>query len=313
MTACLAPSNHGTDGQTPPRAELSFFFDDMDISGRFADRGFDRVAVLDGKQCGIEQKRLILAFMTYEPVEEQKVSGALIHPYYPVSQRAYRAAGDIAASLRKEGLDVQQANHIHIKSILGRLPFLRRGRNTLSYMGVAGSRFHVQILTADEEIPVTDDLYETEREYSCGKCRRCMSACPGGAITDDGFERERCLRYWMLNGELPPDEIKEKMGSRLIGCDVCEACCPMNRPGTGEPEEAALEDLLEGRNIERLRMLIGSNYARKRKLLIQACLIAGSTRRKDLLDKVREAAEKSGDPAVKEAAAWAESRMEALY
>ena len=132
---------------------------------------------------------------TYEPVEEQKVSGALIHPYYPVSQRAYRAAGDIAASLRKDGLDVQQANHIHIKSILGRLPFLRRGRNTLSYMGLAGSRFHVQILTADEEIPVTDDLYETEREYSCGKCRRCMGACPGGAITDDGFERERCLRW----------------------------------------------------------------------------------------------------------------------
>ena len=50
---------------------------------------------------------------------------------------AFRAAGDIAVSLRKEGLDIQQANHIHIKSILGRLTFLRRGRNTLSYMGEA--------------------------------------------------------------------------------------------------------------------------------------------------------------------------------
>ena len=266
-------------------------------------RGFARVCVLDGEEAGIGSRRLILCIMPYRACagEGNGEAAGVIHPYYPASQRAYRTAREAAAEMAEKGIRVRLANDIRVKRILNRLPFLKRGRNTLSYLPETGSRFHVQILACDEEIPVTDRLETAEHEVMCLSCRRCAEACPGGAIREDGFEKERCLRWWMLNGKCPPEAIMRKMGNRLIGCDACESCCPHNAPGAGEPPAAPLRELLAGGDREALAGMIGSNYARKNRILIQACAIAASRGRKELLPEIR-ALEAAESPEVRAAA-----------
>ncbi|HET7838174.1 MAG TPA: 4Fe-4S double cluster binding domain-containing protein, partial [Rectinemataceae bacterium] len=64
---------------------------------------------------------------------------------------------------------------------------------------------------------------------ACSSCRRCVEACPTGAL-EGGFERARCLQHWSaIDAELPP-AIEAAWGSRLYGCDSCLEACPRFRP-----------------------------------------------------------------------------------
>lgn len=272
--------------------------------------GFDPVIVLDGAACGIPEKRLILCVMRYRAaVSAPEVREAVIHPYYPVSQQAYRTARGYAEQCRSAGIPVFLRNDLHIKSVLNRLPFLRRGKNTLSYLPQGGSRFHIQILTADLELPVTCDPEPEEHAVSCGACTRCLRACPTGAIAEEGFLREKCLRFWMMNGRKPPHEIAGKMGNRFIGCDVCESCCPMNR---GEERQAPLtvplRDLLTG-EVGDLNLLIGANYALPNRVLTQACVLSAALGRTDLIPELRALLARTRSPAVRETAEEALARL----
>ena len=61
----------------------------------------------------------------------------------------------------------------------------------------------------------------------CGECRRCIEACPGGAIGRDGtLDSRRCLSYLTIEhrGEWPAEA--PRRGGRLYGCDICRRVCP---------------------------------------------------------------------------------------
>ena len=234
---------------------------------------------------------------------------AFIHAYYPASQHAYRLAQAYVQRCREAGLDIRQANEIHIKSLLNRLAFLKRGRNTLAYLPGPGSRFHVQILAANAEIPVTAEPEAEEHPAACGSCIRCQQVCPGGAIQDDGFVRERCLRYWMMNGRMPPEDLAFQMGNRLMGCDACEICCPMNPPATGKASVVPLKRLFQEHDYTYLAEQIGYNYTIPNRVLTQACLIAGDMHRNDLIPELKRLELESGSQAVKQAANAALRRL----
>ncbi len=74
------------------------------------------------------------------------------------------------------------------------------------------------------------DAYDTTQEVRCGTCRRCVEACPTGALSGDGtLDARRCLSYLTIEhrGEIP-DETAKKMGSCIYGCDRCSEVCPWN-------------------------------------------------------------------------------------
>lgn len=83
---------------------------------------------------------------------------------------------------------------------------------------------------------VTDLELEPEQAWvgehgRCGTCRRCIDACPTGAIVaDQTVDSNRCLSYWTIetSGEMP-DEAARGMGVNVFGCDICQEVCPHNQ------------------------------------------------------------------------------------
>lgn len=82
------------------------------------------------------------------------------------------------------------------------------------------------------EIITTLELEPDDSEPNhCGKCTRCIAACPTNAITAPfELDARKCISYLTieLKGSIP-EELRPAIGSRIYGCDDCLAACPWNR------------------------------------------------------------------------------------
>lgn len=281
----------------------------MDIIAELQARGFDRVMALDGAECGEpECPTIVLAFRFYR-AEDAALSGAWIHPYYFASQQAYEAAADIAGRHGADGVTLR--DDIRLKPIFARLPGLTQGRSTLSYLPDAGSRFHVQTLTLTRRIPPTHHLLTESQPLHCGDCHRCEAACPTGALDGGAFHRERCLRNWQMSGKPVPEGLRARMGTMLIGCDLCQRACPHNAPpAAAQPMGQPLAPLLTEPKASALalRPRIGVNLTLPNRVLGQSCLLAGCSGDMTLLPAL-EKLSTHPSPVVAEHAAWAASEL----
>ena len=116
-------------------------------------------------------------------------------------------------------------------------PLLERDfarRAGLGFIGkhtnVISRRFGNWILLA--EIITTLELEpETPDNNHCGRCVRCLEACPTRAITAPfELDARRCISYLTIELKGPiPVALRPAIGNRIFGCDDCLAVCPWNR------------------------------------------------------------------------------------
>ena len=132
------------------------------------------------------------------------------------------------------------------------------GKNTMLIDSKRGSWFVIGLLLTTVEFEP-----DAPANGGCGKCRKCIDACPTSAIVQlDGrwqVDARRCISYLTIEhkGAINPD-LAEKMGPWTFGCDICQEVCPFNEERTSQPHRAqrtTIEDFLQKRDWPALKKL----------------------------------------------------------
>lgn len=82
-----------------------------------------------------------------------------------------------------------------------------------------------------ELISTLDLAIDTPARDLCGKCTRCIDACPTQAITAPRrMDARRCVSYLTIESKgVIPLEFRRAIGDRIYGCDDCLSACPWNK------------------------------------------------------------------------------------
>jgi epoxyqueuosine reductase len=112
------------------------------------------------------------------------------------------------------------------------------------FLGVALTNLEIQGLPPAGE-PAVQPLYEVRSRRQrppstapwnlCGRCTRCLDACPTGALDlEKGLDGNLCLSTWTIEWRgRAPDKLSAHQGGILFGCDICQSVCPWNRRAIG--------------------------------------------------------------------------------
>jgi epoxyqueuosine reductase len=110
-----------------------------------------------------------------------------------------------------------------------------QGKNSLVIHPQHGSTFFLaEVITT---IPLEKfEQRENIRDH-CGRCQRCIEACPTQALTPYILDAKKCISYWTLEHKGEFNETTPMWDDWVAGCDICQQVCPWNQKLiTSEPE-----------------------------------------------------------------------------
>lgn len=169
---------------------------------------------------------------------------------------------------------------------------------------------------------VPDELLpaKTRKEQSlqdpCKACTSCIKACPTGALTAEGLQKELCIQYYASTHTKVPVAVMKKWGNTLYGCPHCQAACPHNKK-TSPPREKiqrgrigsqlSLELILTAQPEQLKSMLrgstLGTSWLKPQTIIRNAILAAAHSKDSSLIQLIQKHSQ-SGDIIIKKAADW---------
>ena len=100
------------------------------------------------------------------------------------------------------------------------------GKNHMLINPALGAQIFLGEVITDLKLQ-SDEAMKT----NCSNCQSCISACPTGALRDNGqFDANKCISYLTIeHKDRIPADFAEKIGDRLFGCDECVLACPYQK------------------------------------------------------------------------------------
>jgi epoxyqueuosine reductase len=143
-----------------------------------------------------------------------------------------QVGGRLIEWLAPEGFRVAPAR-LPQKLLAVRSGLAEYGRNNIAYIPGMGSFF--QTVAYYSDLPCPEDPWREPRMMDrCKACRICQTRCPTGAIPADRFllHAERCLVFHNERGPAHPFPawIDPSAHNGVLGCMLCQQCCPENKP-----------------------------------------------------------------------------------
>jgi epoxyqueuosine reductase len=196
------------------------------------------------------------------------------------------------------------------------------GKNTCLIHPKLGSFGFLAVLLTSLDVCAEETTAKIVTDY-CGTCRRCLDACPTGALIEPyRMDATKCIAYLTIEhkGAIAP-ELMENSGRQVFGCDICQDVCPWNRkaPIAVDPELEPREELVNPA-LEWLaamdepaweRMFNGSPVRRAGFSGMQrnVAVAMGNTREQSFVPRLKVWAE-AADEGLRTAARWALSKLE---
>jgi epoxyqueuosine reductase len=187
------------------------------------------------------------------------------------------------------------------------------GKSTMQIDKKLGTWFFLAELITTLELPPDAPM----RDH-CGRCVRCITACPTGAITaPHQLDARLCISYLTIENKGPiPESLRPAIGNRIYGCDDCLDACPWNRFAQASREAGfqARESLFQHRlrdflmmDDEAFRVTFAKSpikRIKRRGFLRNVCVALGNGGGTEDLPALRHAA-RDPEPLIAEHAAWA--------
>ncbi|MCC7359962.1 MAG: tRNA epoxyqueuosine(34) reductase QueG [Anaerolineales bacterium] len=195
------------------------------------------------------------------------------------------------------------------------------GKNTLLIHPRRGSDFFLGVLATT----LAFDEYDQPGAASlCGRCARCLTACPTAAFPRPYvLDARRCISYLTIEHPGWLDRaLRPLMGNWVFGCDVCQEVCPWQRfaiqtqetafyPGEVERAAPLLADLLALTPERFAERFAGSALARAgRDQLVRNACVATANGGQHALAPQLAALLRDPAPPVRGHAGWALARLQ---
>lgn len=279
------------------------------------------------------QSAIVVAH-SYSPAtsEASDADSARVARY--AAQDAYRRLRDVLDLIRSKltargyrGVPVADSNALVDRAMAHRAGLGWFGKNTNLLVPGVGSWVVLGTVLTDAKLTKStrDQLAQNQSAQDqsagqCGRCDRCLTECPTGALIEPGvLDAGRCLS-WLLQIEGSfPRQFREALGDRIYGCDDCQEVCPPNRSApevvielSSTGSRVNLEWLLTAGDSE-LMAEVGGWYIPNREpryVRRNALVVLGNSGRSDkpAVDLVRAYLE-SPDTMLVEHAAWTARRL----
>lgn len=136
-----------------------------------------------------------------------------------------------------------------------------RGKNTMAINEKYGSYFFIGYIVCNEMLE-----FDTPVTKTCMDCKKCINACPGGAINDDfTIDLDKCASHIsQKKGELTAYETSLiKKTGLCFGCDICQAVCPHNKDIAITPIHEFKENIISSLGISDIEKLSNKEFKEK--------------------------------------------------
>lgn len=188
--------------------------------------------------------------------------------YYPPPDSINGARTQLMRQyLCKLGCEVGDKISLPERLVAAKAGIVNFGRNNFAYAEGIGSFIFISSFLVDKELEYDRPTFE----IGCPKgCSACMKACPTQAIYEPNkLNPRRCIAFntfltqdHMVGSYIEP-EIREKMGTKVHGCDICQEVCPRNQAKlkTKLPDDEFLVKVAQDFNLSQMLRMTDEFYA----------------------------------------------------